>query len=408
MTEHDLTPLLNRLASTFPDRPAPLPELMVAAGAARRRRTRVRVAVGVASLALVGSAAAAVALRPNEGLTVTDSVELPVAPVGQRLVGVGRVVLPVPDGWGTQYGDCVTDSVADLWFRSAARGSCISDFRAAGEPAVGFLDLDSDAGEQAAAFALEPDFIDGVPVLRGPGCPDTGADTAACLGPSWSKIVAVPSEDVVIVVPRTDPASPSLDALRILPEGFTTVPSMDLGTTNGAAGNLLLKAGLTYREAPEPELPTGRAATYGTDPAPGTIVPLGTEVTVLLEPYRQPLTPKQVTAVQAIVEDRLDDEPGWLVSDVWARSDTGTVVESAQVACTSGELLRISLVGSFDIVTSGGLVLPSTTPDPDPQADTVTEVRLVADAVTREICSTAVRTGTYTPDPAYTQLLDLQ
>ena len=65
MTEHDRTDtarLLDRLADTFPDRPAPLSDLVAAAHAGRRRRVRRTMALTVAAVLLgIGSGAA---LRP--------------------------------------------------------------------------------------------------------------------------------------------------------------------------------------------------------------------------------------------------------------------------------------------------------------------------------------------------------
>lgn len=52
----DTTRLLERLAETFPERPAPLPELVRAARAGRRRRTRRNVALAAGALVLAGVA----------------------------------------------------------------------------------------------------------------------------------------------------------------------------------------------------------------------------------------------------------------------------------------------------------------------------------------------------------------
>lgn len=408
MTEHDTTRLLERLASTFPDRPAPLPQLMAAAGAARRRRIRVVAAAVAAAIVVVAGGAVALerSIGPETvgGPEVVDAVEpdLPLVPFGRRFAGVGRVAVPVPEEWEPQDPSCF-DTGQGLFLRNTARAACVVDFLRAREPAIGFLDLNSDVGERAADFATEPDEIDGVPVLRGPFCPPN----AACVI-NWHRIVVVPSEDLVVVAPVAagrQGTSRLLTGLRILPEGWTTVPVLNAADAVGTAANAIVEAGLTYRASAEGEALSGRSAQYGTDPVAGTVVPLGTEVTLLLEPYRQPLTPEQIAAVNDIVEDRLADEPQWFVSDIWARPDTGTVRQQNVGKCISGELLRISLVGRFNIVVGGTPVRPGTR---DPLADTVTEVRLVADARTREICAMAVRTGTYTPDPAYTQLLDLQ
>lgn len=55
----DTTRMLERLADTFPERPAPLPELVRAARAGRRRRTRRNVALAAGALVLAGAAGVA-------------------------------------------------------------------------------------------------------------------------------------------------------------------------------------------------------------------------------------------------------------------------------------------------------------------------------------------------------------
>ena len=325
---------------------------------------------------------------------VLDGVELPVASESQRFVGVGRAVVPVPEDWGPQGAGC-SDTGQGLFVRDLARGTCIVDYARAGWPALGFLDLDSHAGERAAAIADQTGEVDGETVLRGPTC-----FGGSCAG--WSEVVVVPSEGVVVVVPASRSAGPLLAGLRILPEGFVAVPEVGEGWTDGGVGNAILAAGLTYRLSPEPVLPSGRMSVHGTDPAPGTVVPIGSEVVIELDPLVT-LDPQSVSIAASITQDYLAQRsPPWDVTEVWARADEGRRAQTGVGRCTSGRLLRISLFGAFPIIVSpipGGSNTPS-------------EVDLVADPVTREVCEVGARFDVppdqRTPDLADTQVLDLR
>lgn len=71
----DPTRLLERLAETFPDRPAPLPDLVAAAHAGRRRRTRRTVALAAGTCVLaVGAGATLQQVLPDGGARRSDRV----------------------------------------------------------------------------------------------------------------------------------------------------------------------------------------------------------------------------------------------------------------------------------------------------------------------------------------------
>lgn len=399
----DTTALLTRLAETFPDRPAPVASLRAAAGARRRRRTRLL--VGAVAVSVVLAAAGSLALarsldsRPDDPVVVDDYPQLPSPPAGQRFAGVGRVVVPVPEEWGPQGVGCPATSQG-LFVRDLARRSCVLTFPAGEVPVIGFLDPDTDAGERAAAFATEPDEVDGVPVLRGPGCPGF----SLCTGSPWGDVVLIPDLDLVVVAAGRfdgDRTGRLLAGLRILPEGFVAVPEVGEGWGNGGVGNAILDVGLTYRLSPEPVLPSGRTSVYGTDPSPGTVVPVGSEVVIELDPPVV-LDPDLVALARSIAQSYVGEQsPPWDVTEVWARADEGTASQEGVGSCTSGRLLRISLFGTFPVIVSpipGGSNTPS-------------EVDLVADPVTREVCQVQTRfdapSDPRTPDPADTQVLDL-
>ncbi len=71
----DTTRLLERLAATFPDQPAPLPTLVEAAHAGRRRRTRRTIALVAASSVLaLGAGITLQQLLPDDGARRSDRV----------------------------------------------------------------------------------------------------------------------------------------------------------------------------------------------------------------------------------------------------------------------------------------------------------------------------------------------
>lgn len=114
------------------------------------------------------------------------------------------------------------------------------------------------------------------------------------------------------------------------------------------------------------------------------------------------LTPQQRASAKTVLSDYATEHPDDRVDSAWARWERGTVKQPNVGECTSGELLRVSLFGSFATVVTG---LPqSANIDPDPLAGTVTEVRLVADALTEEVCQLSVVTGTHDPDPRDEQI----
>lgn len=129
------------------------------------------------------------------------------------------------------------------------------------------------------------------------------------------------------------------------------------------------------------------------------------------------LTPPHMSAARTVLSTYMDENPDANVHTAWARHERGTVNQPNIGECTSGELLRVNLFGSFPIVTSGVLDPDNATAvdgngsapsrdgvAADPHAGTVTEVRLVADAQTKEVCQLSVVTGTHDPDPRDQQI----
>lgn len=157
----------------------------------------------------------------------------------------------------------------------------------------------------------------------------------------------------------------------------------------------------------EVEVATDGAADPSTGPATGD-----SSLAPVLSP--DVLTPQQRAAARRVLQTYMDDNVAVQVETAWARWERGAVKQPDVGDCTSGELLRVNLFGSFPgIVTSGGVrlddataidMLSTATATPDPLAGTVTEVRLIADAQTEEVCQLSVVTGTHGPDPRDQQI----
>lgn len=122
----DTTRLLERLAATFPDQPAPLPTLVEAAHAGRRRRTRRTIALVAASGVLaLGAGITVQQALPDDGARRSDRV----ADSGEVCDrGAPRSPSPVPQGpdyptnaSGLTYGAHSDEKMPDL---IAAMGVC--------------------------------------------------------------------------------------------------------------------------------------------------------------------------------------------------------------------------------------------------------------------------------------------
>lgn len=310
MTQHDDKLTLDRLWDDVPVGAPPL-DALVRGGRAMRRRARLRVAGGAAALTLAVVAGSTVAANtafdgadPRPDGEVPAAVDAPPAPAGQRLVGVGRVVVAVPADWGTNELDgCGSPEEPTVWF--PVENTPLDCFTFPhGVASVQFTTLDTDEGRQAARHATTSTEVDGVEVRRGVfECPPT----ADCLfspdaAPGY---VVVPREDVVITLFGPERAQDLLDAIadsvQILPAGYTTVPFVE-GNNLAAWKTAIAEAGLVPDGAlPECEdvvTPEADAFTNAsceadprirTEPAPGSVAAVGSTVTLF--PSETPVTP---------------------------------------------------------------------------------------------------------------------
>jgi hypothetical protein len=229
MNEHDATRLLDRRAESVPAGVIPVDEV-IAGGRTRVRRRRAAMA-GVSMFTVIAIAGAVVVQQgaagdPDGGRPASEVLD---APDGTRLVGLGRVVVAVPTAWSTGSTRCYKPVADTVYYESGAMTDCSDEptqqeLRAASSLAVS---SSQDAGHYGFIRTDEMSTgtpVDGAEVLEGPVRCTSDALPVAC-----SQEFAVPSEEVAFRITfagrdaRADVAAVRA-SLRMLPEGYTTVP----------------------------------------------------------------------------------------------------------------------------------------------------------------------------------------
>lgn len=253
----------------------------------RRRVMRSLVAIG----ALVGSVLLS-------GCTDDAAASVPAPPDGTRWVGMGQVVVAVPDWWTTGETRCLAPVEDTVYFDSSAIADC-------GNPpspnlvrevsALAVLDGTGGYGEFQIRDMRSMGEVDGHEVLELDGCE------------RWFKgvcrrLFAVPSEGIVFAVTIAEEGDGSYeeirDSLRILPDGQTTVP-LEIGSgwtpTWGAEpditavlvrsledADLNVEVETAERSEDEPGLDAGlpEGSLLGLSPELGSVIDVGGAVTV--------------------------------------------------------------------------------------------------------------------------------
>lgn len=163
------------------------------------------------------------------GCTDDAAASLPAPPDGTRWVGMGRVVVAVPDWWTTGETRCLAPVEDTVYFDSSAIADCDdppSPSLIREVSALAVLDGTRSYGEFQIRGMRSIAEVDGHEVLELDGCD------------RWFKgvcrrLFAVPSEGVVFAVTIAEEEDGSYeeirDSLRILPDGQTTVP-LEIGS----------------------------------------------------------------------------------------------------------------------------------------------------------------------------------
>lgn len=181
--------------------------------------------VGTALAALV-TACGALAACGNGPAQPVGSAGVP---EGMRWVGMGRVVVAVPEWWTTGETECLAPIETTVYYDSGAQADCESS-----EPgsvrevsALAVLDARRGYGEYLTRDMEPIGEVDGREVLERDGC-ERWFD-GVC-----RRVFAVPDEGVVFAVTIHDDGDGDYqeirDSLRLLPDGTTTVP---LATADG-------------------------------------------------------------------------------------------------------------------------------------------------------------------------------
>ncbi len=237
-------------------------------GPAPRRARWVLPAVVVAG-AMVVVVGALVWLQPSDSSTPADDpapATEPVVPDGMRLVGWGRVAVAVPDGWRTTAGSCPPGEDDVVQFKSFANVACpLINVRG-----VSTLELMSSHTQYGRSVAKASDAteLDGLELLR------------------TDRELVVPSEGVLFRASGSDQIVDwILDSVQVLPETWTSVPYWHSPSAQHPPTVPGLNIGT--HDVWRPDAAAGEIV--GLRPTSGTVLPVGSTVTLLIQTDRMPL-----------------------------------------------------------------------------------------------------------------------
>lgn len=288
---NDKTPTtLDRLLNDIPVGNPPIGDLLAAGHAAKRRQRRTVIAGTVAATVLIigGGAVATQVVNPtsdtnHQNMTAAQALD---SPPGTRLVGLGRVVVAVPDGWAANYASCNTP-IRDTYYFPYPQ-----DCQSGIHPDVSSIAISTTENAEATpvVFDLQRDgTVDGYDVRS------SGLICTPGQGESCYETFGIPDLDTwfTVRVPRSDNATDTIeairDSLRVLPEDYTTVPFIPYGTEQQVT-TAMREAGLTteieYTTCPA----TADCVTGVSDitPAVGTALPADSTVTITVLRADQP------------------------------------------------------------------------------------------------------------------------
>jgi hypothetical protein len=189
-----------------------------------KRRRRLAIAAGAAAVVLVVAGGVSMRLLTDEPPNDVAASGVPAPPQGMRWVGVGRVVVAVPEWWSTGETQCLAPVEDTVYFDQAAQADCadapsLAEVREVSALAV--LDATSGYGENELRSMRSIGEVDGREILERPDCNDWFEGICR-------RLFAVPSEGVVFAVTIAESGDGNYaeirDSLWILPAGMTTVP----------------------------------------------------------------------------------------------------------------------------------------------------------------------------------------
>jgi hypothetical protein len=290
MTQHGPYLLENLDKTAMGD--APVGNLLSDGRAAKKRKRRATTAGAFAATALL-----IVGAFGLSGLTDGDHGEpdvassLPAPADGTRWVGLGRVVVAVPEWWTTGETQCGAPVETTVYFDNAATIDCVDPADPATireVSALAVMDAETGYGELVTRDMNPIGEVNGQEVLESEKCEEWFEGVCR-------RLFAVPSEGVVFAVTIADSGDGDYDAirdsLRILPESMTTIPLRTAGVggwtptwgaepkASSALVTALRAAGLeVVLDAPEPPSPGSTVDYMGADFEAGTLLGVSPEL----------------------------------------------------------------------------------------------------------------------------------
>ncbi len=207
-----------------------------------------------------------------------EVAEPPQAPDDTRFVGKGRIVVAVPTSWSTNDTRCGQPLSDTVVFESVSRPVC----HLPSQPFsyVHIVGTESKQGrEWLSATIVRRQHLDGVTVTRSVAVDDLMVNGHTRV------ILTAPEEGVAVMIAAStgQEMDKIANSVRVLPEGYVTVPDVSRLTGTEAQG-ILQEASLTYRTTVHPPCPSGFSdcdfVVGATAPVAGSVVETGAIVTV--------------------------------------------------------------------------------------------------------------------------------
>ncbi|MGH3508606.1 MAG: sigma-70 family RNA polymerase sigma factor [Nocardioidaceae bacterium] len=259
---------------------SPPPELV---SDARRGVTRHRVGASLVALAAAVLVAGLVWQLPGRVETGPSPGPGPVKPPTSRVVGMGRLAVVVPASWGTNNVRCGVAIAATVVFDSERPAEPCS-YVGAVAASVHFVSSTSVHAVPFLKAATSVRALDGFALLTSP-LSTSGQPRM------FSQAVVLPANQVLMWVQARSRAVVRriVGSVRIVEPNHVAIPF----DANGPAQATRAEIGGTGLRVVQDEVPSSLApgSLVGTSPAVGTVVPVGSTVTVLISTRDRPVYP---------------------------------------------------------------------------------------------------------------------
>lgn len=293
MNEHDATRLLANLGERVSVGPAPVDVTLEQGKGNSRRRRAVQMLSAAAVFAVItvgvflvrgtegGGGFDATSASPGKSRSGGQETWSEPTPQGEellpprtRLVGMGRVVITVPQGWISAIGGCVDLPFEDtVYFPAKVMLTCAGT-RPPHTSSVRFYDSRSPSVEGLVAQVRHDGRINGLQVSRIP--------TQRAGGGIAEGVMVVPSEHLLIWVdaPKRKTVNDVLASVSLVPEGFVAIPTAEGHWQLTREAMVDVGLAVEVSEVRTDQAPPGQI--IKTRPSPGTVVPVGSTVSIVV------------------------------------------------------------------------------------------------------------------------------